>query len=87
MSQPNHTEDTMSQKDNIVKQTAAALGITQKELAERIGISKPTVERWSASGDIPENSVKHLELLLEHEKTLSELTEIKSSIKTLSKYS
>ncbi len=73
-------------KYNLVKRTASELGITQKELAERIGVSKPTIERWSSSGELPENAIKHLELLLEYEKIRSELNELKSSLKTLSKY-
>ena len=72
---------------NIVKETAKALGMTQKELAEELGVSKPTVERWSASGDIPENAEKHLKLLLHNYKLEQELNEIKSSLKILSKYS
>ena len=36
------------QKDeNLVKKTCRELGITQKELAERIGVSTTTVMRWS----------------------------------------
>ncbi len=76
----------MSDKSNIVKETAKALGMTQKELAEAIGVSKPTIERWASSGEVPENAVKHLELLLAYREAVAELNEIKSSLKTLSKY-
>jgi len=78
----------MKQNDigNPVKETCKALGITQKELAERIGVSKPTIERWSAKGDIPENAIRHLELLIDYKRVKDELDEIKSSLKTLSKH-
>jgi len=71
---------------NIVKETCQALNLTQKELAERMGVSKPTIERWSATGDIPENAEKHIKLLLQNFKLEKELNEIKTSLKNLSKY-
>jgi transcriptional regulator with XRE-family HTH domain len=33
---------------NLVKKTCRELGITQKELAERIGVSRQTVSDWSS---------------------------------------
>jgi DNA-binding XRE family transcriptional regulator len=40
------------QEENLVKKTCRELGITQKELAERIGVSKQTIYDWS-SGKTP----------------------------------
>lgn len=37
---------------NIVKETAKELGITQKELAEAMGVKPSAVSNW-VSGDIP----------------------------------
>ena len=37
---------------NLVKKTCKELGITQKELAERIGVSRQTIYDWS-SGKTP----------------------------------
>ena len=73
--------------ENIVKKTCKELGISQKELAELIGASKPTVERWAQSGDIPLSSKKHLLLLTENQKLKIENQEIKQALSTLKKYS
>jgi DNA-binding XRE family transcriptional regulator len=37
----------IKKEENLVKKTCRELGITQKELAERIGVSTTTVMRWS----------------------------------------
>jgi DNA-binding XRE family transcriptional regulator len=34
-------------EENLVKKTCKELGITQKELAEKIGVSKQTIYDWS----------------------------------------
>lgn len=52
---------------NIVKYTCNELGITQKTLSEKIGVSEGTVNRWSAKPDeVPEQTKKTLQLLLEN---------------------
>jgi DNA-binding XRE family transcriptional regulator len=38
------------QEENLVKKTCRELGITQKELAEIIGVSKTTIFRWISQG-------------------------------------
>ncbi len=55
---------------NIVKKTCKELGITQKELAERLEVPQPTMARWQ-SGEIPKMAKLALELLVEN-KVLSE---------------
>lgn len=55
----------MEENLNIVKQTAKELGITQKELAERIGVSQGTLNNMASSG-ASEQVTKALELLLEN---------------------
>lgn len=77
----------MLSKQNIVKKVCIELGITQKELAEKLATSKPTVERWSSTGEIPESSKKHLEILLENEELKKENQEIKKALSILKKYS
>ena len=72
---------------NIVKKVCKELGITQKELAERLGVSKPSVDRWAGSNEIPESSKRLIELLLENEKLKKELNEIKTALNILNKYS
>lgn len=56
----------MKSEINLVKQTCKELGVTQKELAERIGVSDGTVRNWSSKGDIPLNILNHFKLLVEH---------------------
>jgi len=73
-------------EENIVKRTCKELGITQKELAERLGVSKPSVDRWASTGEIPESSKKLIKLLLENEKLSSELSELKQALKVLYKH-
>ena len=58
----------MSDKDNIVKRVCKELGITQKELAERLGVDDGTVRKWSSSGKVPNWAINFMDLLLEYEK-------------------
>jgi DNA-binding XRE family transcriptional regulator len=37
-------------EENLVKKTCRELGITQKELAEKIGVSPHTITRWNKDG-------------------------------------
>jgi transcriptional regulator with XRE-family HTH domain len=74
-------------EENIVKLTCKELGLTQKDLADTLGVSKPSVERWAQSGDIPDQAKKQLELLVENSKIKNELNELKSALNILSKYS
>ena len=77
----------MSEKNNIVKYACSELGITQKELAEKLGVSKPSVERWAQSGDVPEQGKIQIEMMLENLKLKNELSEIKTAIGIIAKYS
>lgn len=54
----------MAQKRNLVKETAKALGMTQKELAERMGVAENTVSQWSRGViETPKWAQKMFELL------------------------
>jgi DNA-binding transcriptional regulator YiaG len=75
---------------NIVKYVCKELNITQKILAEEIGVSEGTVNRWSAKPeDVPLQTHKTLQLLLENaqlkenqeklQKAISLLEEVKNS--------
>lgn len=79
-------EQNLRSKDNIVKRACKELGITQKELADILGVSKPSVERW-AQGETPEQAVNQINLLLENVSLKKELEELKNAIKTITKYS
>lgn len=58
----------MNENENIVKHACQELGITQKELAEKLGIHLTTVQKWVASNELPNNAIKSIELLIENEK-------------------
>jgi transcriptional regulator with XRE-family HTH domain len=50
--------------ENIVKQTCKELGITQKQLAEILGVAEDTVSKWSRGIiDTPKIALKTFELL------------------------
>ena len=57
-------------EENLVKKTCRELGITQKELAERIEVNSGTVRNWSSNSIIPLNVVNHLNLLVEYNKEI-----------------
>jgi transcriptional regulator with XRE-family HTH domain len=43
-------------EENLVKKTCKELGITQKELAERIGVAPVSISRWNrGENQIPKN--------------------------------
>lgn len=72
-------------EENIVKLTCKELGITQKELAERMNVSEGTVNRWSSKPDeIPPQSTKMFDLLIENQ-ILKSKTEKINTIFTLIK--
>jgi len=77
----------MAEDENIVKQTCKELGVTQKELSERLGVSKPSVDRWASTGEIPDSSKKLINFLLENEYLKQELKELKQALKVLHKHS
>lgn len=50
--------------ENIIKQTCKELGITQKALAEEMGVSQTTMTNWSKpEADVPQWAIKMLELM------------------------
>jgi len=52
------------QEENIVKKTCKELGITQKELAQNIGVSENTVGGWSRGvTETPKWALKLFDLL------------------------
>lgn len=65
------------EKQNIVKRVCKELGITQRELAERIGVASNTPAQWATQTTPPDMAVKFMELLIEHEKTKRQLDKFK----------
>jgi len=50
--------------ENIIKQTCKELGITQKALAEEMGVSQTTMTSWAKpETDVPQWAIKMLELM------------------------
>ncbi|BCD59580.1 MULTISPECIES: DNA-binding transcriptional regulator [unclassified Nitratiruptor] len=66
------------EKENIVKKVCKELGITQKELAEKIGAAEATVRNWSAGKEVPKWAIKSMELLLENQKYKNLVSAIKN---------
>jgi len=66
---------------NKVKQTCEILGITQKELAEKMGVALQTIRNWSANGNIPEWGEKYMDTLIQKENTQKELENLKNTLK------
>lgn len=63
--------------NNIVKKVCAELGITQKELAEKLGASEGTVRNWSSSNELPQWALNFIETILEHKKDKEIATKLK----------
>lgn len=70
--------------DNIVKKVCRELGITQRELAERMEIPESTIARWK-SGDLPRLAELYLNVLLENVELKNKLETIKKAHEIISK--
>jgi DNA-binding XRE family transcriptional regulator len=67
-------------EENLVKKTCRELGITQKELAEKIGVSEKSITNWANNKNKPPKSFyKVIELL----KQAEELNILKKSLKII----
>ena len=54
---------------NKIKETAKELGMTQKQLAQYIGVSEDTVSKWSRGAvDTPKWAIKMFDLLITERK-------------------
>jgi transcriptional regulator with XRE-family HTH domain len=67
------------EEENLVKKTCKELGITQKELAKKLGISDRTLSKY-ATNKIPKNIENHLKLIVENKKQKDVFKNLKSSI-------
>ena len=63
---------------NIVKRVCKELGITQRELAERMKVNEVTVRQWSSKGEVMPNVEVTLNLLLENHHLKAQLKDLKS---------
>ena len=60
----NSKTDQQPQEENLVKKTCRELGITQKELAERIGLNPRTISVWGG-GKIEQSGQVLLQALID----------------------
>lgn len=63
--------------DNIVKRVCKELGITQRELAERMGVHQNMPAKWSSGDEPSQMAINFMELLINHEKTKRQLDKFK----------
>ena len=70
-------------EENIVKKTCRELGVTQKELADIMGVAKNTATQWATQIKPPKYAIKFMELLAEHKKTKEQLEKLKSALEIL----
>lgn len=71
--------------ENIVKKVCKELGITQKELAERMGVNDGTIRKWASQTEPPDWGVKFLRLLLENKKISEQLSMFKEAFNLIDK--
>lgn len=69
--------------NNIVKETCEELGIKYKELANIMGVHEATPAQWNSKGNIPETAINFMKLLVEHNKTQTELSRLKNALRVL----
>jgi transcriptional regulator with XRE-family HTH domain len=60
------SKEVKNSEENLVKKTCRELGITQKELAERIGVPQGTLNRWASTEELPKMTNLALTLMLEN---------------------
>jgi len=70
---------------NIIKKTCKELGITQKELAEKIGISYRTISRYTSNKNIPTYLKKYILLIIENQQKTEMINNLKDSIENIQK--
>ena len=80
INQTENQDQPIIEEENLVKKTCRELGITQKELAERIGVSRQTVSDWATGRVIISKSSEYLLSLLLIEQ---EYIEFKKAVKDL----
>lgn len=67
----------MAEDENIVKRVCKELGITQRELAERLGVHITAVQKWVANAnELPLQTQKVLELVLENHRLKTKVEKI-----------
>ena len=76
----------MSDRDNIIKRVCKELGLTYKELGEKIGYSESAINNAAATGKISNQLNKAINLYLENiklKKDLNKLQQLQSILRDL----
>ncbi len=68
-------ENQSQPEENLVKKTCRELGITQKELAKRIGLSESSMKRIVATKPT-QHIINTINLILENQKLKQELSNV-----------
>jgi len=69
--------------DNIVKQTCKELGLTQKELAEKLGVNDGTIRKWASQSEPPEWGIKFMEILSENKALQERVSKFQTALNML----
>ncbi len=64
INQTENKDQPIIEEENLVKKTCRELGITQKELAERIGVTERSLSRYITS--MPKNIENHINLIVDN---------------------
>lgn len=75
--------NNISINENIVKKVCTELGITQKELAEELGVDDGTVRKWSSAGKAPDMAERFMICLLENKKLKSDFEILRKAHKII----
>jgi DNA-binding XRE family transcriptional regulator len=76
-------KEYLSNEENIVKKTCKELGITQKELAEKFGLTASAISQWD--NEVPKTAQIALELMIENNQLKKDLKYIIEGQKTLNR--
>jgi transcriptional regulator with XRE-family HTH domain len=72
--------------ENIVKKVCKELGLTYKELGEKIGYSEGAINKAGHSGQVSKSMQKTIELLLENLELKKQLNDCKTLRETLNSF-
>lgn len=73
----------MSDKNNLVKEVCKELNITQKELAQIMGVSDSTVRGWASNKEISQPMENFLNCLLENHTQKEKLVKFQTAFKLI----
>jgi len=73
-------------EENIVKKVCKELGLTYKELGERIGYSEGSIKKVASTGEISPQIKRAIELYLENEQLKKEVEKINTLKKLLKEF-